>query len=272
MNLREDIVLDQIREEGDIFGGLALNVVEIITYAFTEMLNNAIEHSGSSTIDVLVRKTGERLSFDVSDRGVGIFRNIMRKEHLKSSLEAIQDLLKGKETTAPAFHSGEGIFFTSKVADLFKIRSFEKKLVFDNAIQDIYVGDLKRPVHGTKVFFSITIASQRALADVFRRFTDGSLEFSRTNVRVKLFRSGVEYVSRSQARRIVAGLEKFKTVEMDFKGITTIGQGFTDEIFRVWHLRHPDIEIIPLNTVDNVDFMVRHVAPSPNQSKGHAKI
>ena len=54
------------------------------------------------------------LSFIVNDSGIGIFRNIMQKRNLKSELEAIQDLMKGKTTTMPESHSGEGIFFTSK--------------------------------------------------------------------------------------------------------------------------------------------------------------
>jgi hypothetical protein len=259
VNVKEDTILEEIRAEGDIFGGVASNVVGIVTYAFTEMLNNAIEHSGSPTIDVVMWRNSEGIFFDVSDKGIGIFKNIMQKKSLRSSLEAIQDLLKGKETTAPAFHSGEGIFFTSKVGDLLKIRSFEKKLIFDNRIRDIYIEDLKRPVIGTKVFFSIGVAAKTELAGVFGQFTDDSLEFSKTAVKVKLFRSGVEYISRSQARRLVTGLDRFKVVELDFTGVGTIGQGFADEIFRVWHSRHPDIEIIPLSTRENVDFMIKHV-------------
>jgi hypothetical protein len=75
-------------------------------------------------------------------------------------MDAIQDLLKGKETTAPAAHSGEGIFFTSKTADSLTIKSFEKKVVFDNVGQDIYVKDIK-PVGGTRVDFVLDLRSKR---------------------------------------------------------------------------------------------------------------
>jgi hypothetical protein len=262
VNLKEDLVLEEMKAEGSILAGLAPNVSGIVAYAFTEMLNNAIEHSGSPSIDVVMERNGDRIAFDVSDKGVGVFRNIMQKKHLGSPLEAIQDLLKGKETTAPAFHSGEGIFFTSKLGDLFKIRSFEKKLVFDNTVQDIYIEDLKRPVKGTKVFFSIGLSATRDLAGVFGRYTDDNLEFTKTAVKVKLYRQGVDYVSRSQARRLVTGLERFKTVELDFSGVGAIGQGFADEIFRVWHSRYPDIKLIATNTNDNVRFMIGHATKS----------
>ncbi|NLT22429.1 MAG: DUF4325 domain-containing protein [Syntrophorhabdus sp.] len=257
--LREDAVLEEIKREGGLFERISPNAAEIFTYAFTEMLNNAIEHSGSGVIDVLVMRDVKALSFDISDRGVGIFNNIMKKKHLASVMEAIQDLLKGKETTAPAFHSGEGIFFTSKIADRFIIRSFGKKLTFDNEIGEIFVRDVKRPVLGTKVFFSFVPGGRKRLKDVFDQFTDEDLSFSKTTVKVRLYHEGAEYVSRSQARRILVGLERFRTVELDFSKVETVGQGFADEVFRVWHSRHPDISIMPVNAGENVEFMIRHV-------------
>ncbi len=87
--------------------------------------------------------------------------------------------------------------------------------------------------------------------------TDGSMEFTRTTVSVKLYKNNVQYISRSQARRIVVGLEQFKTIELDFRDIDTVGQAFADEIFRIWHTRHPESQIIPKNMNDNVEFMVK---------------
>ena len=261
-DLTEDIVLDQIKSESMIFSDLPSNIERIAAYAFTEMLNNAIEHSQTDLIDIVFERTSERVWFDISDKGIGIFNNIQQKKGLKTDLEAIQDLIKGKETTAPAFHSGEGIFFTSKLGDRLTIKSSQKSLVFDNIISDIFIKDLGRPVKGTKVFFSINLDSRKSISDVFDQYTGESFEFSKTEVKVKLFQEDVEYISRSQARRILTGLEKFKTVELDFAGIKTIGQGFADEVFRVWQSQHPDIKIIPKNMLQNVQFMVKHVVPS----------
>ncbi len=257
-NLSEHAVLHQIKDESAVYRRMSSNVAGILDYAFTEMLNNAIEHSQSKVIDVVMARTPDDARFIVSDRGIGIFENIMKKKGLHDHLEAVQDLLKGKQTTAPELHSGEGIFFTSKVADLLAIRSSEKKLVFDNRQDDVYVTD-GRPVIGTRVTFSIATKSHKELGGVFRKFTDDSLEFSKTNVLVRLYRSGVEYVSRSQARRIVSGLEAFKTIELDFAGLNTIGQGFADEIFRVWKPQHPGIKIVTRNANPNVLFMIRRV-------------
>jgi anti-sigma regulatory factor (Ser/Thr protein kinase) len=255
-NLAEHLVLADIKRATGIFIGLRKSVTSIVDYAFTEMLNNAIEHSQSSKIELSMARTKNDVRFEVTDYGVGIFDNIMTKKHLRGRMDAIQDLLKGKETTAPEGHSGEGIFFTSKIADSFIIRSSEKKLVFDNLGDDIYIRDLK-PVKGTRVSFTVAVDTAKELTDVFSRYTDDSYTFSKTKVSVNLYQGETEYVSRSQARRILTGLEKFQTVELDFKGIETVGQAFADEVFRVWQTGHTKTKIVPYNAGENVMFMIR---------------
>jgi anti-sigma regulatory factor (Ser/Thr protein kinase) len=255
-DLAEDKVLREAKKDSSIFHGLAGNLSSIIDYAFTEMLNNAIEHSSSKKIDILITRTATDIRFKVTDWGIGIFNNIMKTKHLDTTISAIQDLLKGKETTAPEAHSGEGIFFTSKIADLLTIKSFEKKLVFDNVEQDIYIKDIKS-VRGTKVDFVLNLKSKKKLADIFNQYTDESFQFSKTGVKVKLYHQDVDYVSRSQARRILAGLEKFKTIEFDFKDVKTIGQAFADEIFRIWQAGHKDVKLVVKNANENVMLMIK---------------
>ena len=255
-DLSEDKVLRQIKKESAILQGVADNVSSIVDYAFTEMLNNAIEHSTSEKIDVVIMKTATDIRFTVADRGVGIFNNILKIKRLRTTIEAIQDLLKGKETTAPDAHSGEGIFFTSKIADLLTIKSFKKKIVFDNVGQDIYIKDVQA-VKGTKVDFVLDLKSKKKLADLFNKYTDESFQFSKTAVKVKLYHQDVDYVSRSQARRILAGLEKFKTIELDFKYVKTIGQAFADEIFRIWQSAHKDVKFVIINANENVMIMIK---------------
>ncbi|MDP2853354.1 MAG: DUF4325 domain-containing protein [Smithellaceae bacterium] len=255
-NLAEDKVLSAIKEESSIFQGISGNVSSIVDYAFTEMLNNAIEHSESEKIDVVLMKTRTDIRFTIVDWGVGIFNNIMKRKRLASTMDAIQDLLKGKETTAPEAHSGEGIFFTSKIADQLIIKSFQKKLFFDNAAQDIYIKDIQS-TRGTRVEFVLGLKSKKTLPDLFNQYTDESFQFSKTGVKVKLYHQDVDYVSRSQARRILAGLEKFKTIELDFKDVDTVGQAFADEIFRVWLNTHKDIKVTVKNIHENIRLMIR---------------
>ena len=73
---------------------------------------------------------------------------------------------------------------------------------------------------------------------------------------------GTVYVSRSQARRILTGLDKFKRIVLDFEKVPNIGQAFADEIFRIFQNKHPNIVIEPVNVNETVNFMVRHVERS----------
>jgi anti-sigma regulatory factor (Ser/Thr protein kinase) len=259
-NLEEDVVLRQIKSESGVWQGLRSNVARILEYAFTEMLNNAIDHSGSAAIRVRFKRSEGAVRFTVTDRGIGIFRNIMKRRGLASEMEALQDLIKGKQTTDPSRHSGEGIFFTSRVADKLVIKGSSKKLTFDNGIPDIFVEEIRR-IKGTEVQFTIRERSTRQLSQVFAQYAGDAFEFSKTVVTVELFRAKGMLVSRSEARRILTGLDKFRTVVLDFAKIRTIGQAFADEVFRVWQSRHPSIAIESLNTNESIRFMIRHSRP-----------
>lgn len=45
---------------------------------------------------------------------------------------------------------------------------------------------------------------------------------------------GTRLVARSEAKRLVVDLDRFREVILDFSGVTGAGQGFVDQIFRVW--------------------------------------
>ncbi|MFA5249512.1 MAG: DUF4325 domain-containing protein [Candidatus Paceibacterota bacterium] len=265
-NISEDAVLKQIVQETGIFIGLQKNIEDILNYAFTEMLNNAIDHSRSEEIEVRFQEMDGSIKFEVTDLGIGIFNNIMQKRGLANELEAAQDLLKGKQTTAPQQHTGEGVFFTSKLADTFAIISSNKKLTYNNIVDDIFLQDIKFR-KGTKVTFVISEDSKRDLESVFKEYSgDASetLDFDVTKVAVRLYKMGNIYISRSQARRILSGLDKFKTIVLDFRHINTVGQSFADQIFRVWHNEHPGIVIETANSNENIDMMIeraRNVDP-----------
>lgn len=257
--LAENDVLADIKKRTGIFLGMRRNISNILDYAFLEMLNNAIEHSRSTMIEINMEKGENNTVFKVIDKGVGIFNNIMKKKNLKDHTEAIQDLLKGKQTTTPKTHSGEGIFFTSKAGTIFSIESSNSRVIFNNLIEDIFIEDTKY-TKGTKILFSIALDSDKNLHNIFKQYTDESFKFSKTHVKVKLYKIDTEYISRSQARRVLTGLEKFKTISLDFQNVKTIGQGFADEVLRVWGQKHPDAKIIIKNANKNVQFMINHVS------------
>jgi len=261
IGLEEYEVFDAIKQEKPFINALRENIQSVLAYAFSEMLNNAIEHSGSKNIEVEIKQQKDALTFVVRDFGVGVFRNVMAKQGLNSELEAIQDLLKGKTTTAPQAHSGEGIFFTSKAGDIFILESYGLRLRIDNVIDDVFVEEVKSEVRGTQVTFQIDTKSKRHLSEVFAAYQVDPEEpaFDQTEVKIKLYTMGTIYISRSQARRVLVGLDKFRRIILDFDKVPTVGQAFADEIFRVFQSRHPEIEIAPVNMNDAVKFMVDRV-------------
>lgn len=259
-NITDHEVYDELISKAALARKLNENTSSIVNFGFTEMLNNAIEHSGSERIKVELYRDGRDLMFTIRDYGIGVFENIKKKYGLNSDLEAIQELLKGKTTTAPKAHSGEGIFFTSKSADIFLLESFDTRLRVDNEIEDVFVETRERTLKGTKVTFRIDMRSTRHLSEIFQRFyTDPeSYAFDKTVIIVKLYTMGTVYVSRSQARRVMSNVEKkFKEIILDFENVPTIGQAFADEIFRVFKNRHPEIKVQPVSMNENVEFMIK---------------
>lgn len=242
------------------------NVKSIFDYAFSEMVNNAIEHSKTKFIDISVQISGGKITFTVRDFGVGVFRNVMRKRKLKSETEAIQDLLKGKTTTAPKAHSGEGIFFTSKIADIFELESLGWRMVVDNKVNDVFIFSDLRSKKGTLVKFSIGLKSKKHLINIFKEYqsSEKTYLFDKTKIRINLYTLGTIYVSRSQARRVLAGLDRFKLVILDFDKVPTVGQAFADEVFRIFKSAHSETKIQTINTNEAIDFMI-------NRSKDNLK-
>jgi anti-sigma regulatory factor (Ser/Thr protein kinase)/predicted transcriptional regulator len=266
-NLEEHQVLDKIEADFPIILRQKENIRSILNYAFSEMLNNAIEHSQSQRISVEVCVKEGNLIFIIDDYGVGVFKNIMKKKRLKSEVEAIQDLLKGKTTTMPTSHSGQGIFFTSKAADEFILDSYGYRLVVvNNKVRDIFLQEIKgrgKAKRGTKVVFKIAINSPRHLIKVFEAFSnideESNFGFDKTEIKVRLFSRGGVNVSRSQARRVLVGLDKFRMVVFDFDKVPMIGQAFADEIFRVFHNKYPYIKLEAINMSEAVKFMIDRV-------------
>ena len=265
--VRKDLTLAGL-DEAEVYEALASTMnlrrqlrphVEAITrYAFTEVLNNAIDHSEANRSKVMFRLDAGAVSFEVRDPGIGLFHSIASKLGLPDEQTAMLELVKGKTTTMRERHTGEGLFFTSKAADQFILRSHRIQLEWNKAQDDVFVS-AKRFVRGTHIDFRLLRGTRRRLEDVFHEFAPEEYDyrFQKTKVHVKLLQA--DYVSRSEAKRLLANLDKFREILLDFKDVRSIGQGFADEIFRVFSHRHPEIQIRSCNADPVVAAMLRHV-------------
>lgn len=240
---------------------LSKNVSNICHFGVTEMINNANDHSGGSELVVFITQNQEEVNIQIEDNGIGIFKKIADTLHLSEMKLALLELSKGKFTTDQKNHSGEGIFFTSRAFDVFCILA--NNLIYHHSsinardrIDDLNESELN---HGTLVKMAIALKSQRTLKSIFDTYTSDPEEmvFDKTVIPVRLAQLGSEnLISRSQAKRLLQRIDKFRFVELNFSGVKEIGQSFADEIFRVFAQQHPEIKLESTHTNKEVASMI----------------
>ncbi len=243
------------------------NVIHMWNYAFTEMMNNVIDHSDASNAVFLISRNYLCTRITIKDNGIGIFKKIKEHYQFDSLQDAVTELFKGKLTTDSAHHSGEGIFFTSRIMDVFAAVS--DGLIFTHDKYEELAEELKnipgledwQTLAGTIIYMELSNFSKKTAAEIFDQFADADGGFTRTRIPVKhIFED--DPVSRSQAKRLCRRFESFHEVELDFLNIGSIGQGFAHELFVVFTNSHPSTKLIPVNTSDSVRKMIQHVLNS----------
>ena len=242
--------------------GYEKNVIYAWRYAFTEMMNNAIEHSKSSKITVIILTNSLKTRVIIADNGIGIFKNIQlyvkeaRNEDLTLD-ECVSLLFAGKFTTAEQYHSGEGIFFTSHLMDEFFILSDDLFFSRDN-FMDATV-KTSTGISSTIVSMSLSNQTKKTTKEVFDRFSNIEEGFIRTHIPIAHMFAYGNPISRSEARRLGALIYEFKEITLDFTGVEEVGQAFCHELFVVWQRNNPDIVIHIAGADENVNFMIQRV-------------
>ena len=251
---------------------LPRNVLDIAHHGVTEMVNNAIDHSQAVHVMVHMDLHDGRLLLAVVDDGVGIFHKIAHALDLPDERLALLELSKGKFTTDPRNHSGEGVFFTSRMFDSFQIVSGGLVFVHDEKRDKDVLFDVEEmPPGGTAVFMLITADSLRTAKQVFDEYSSGpdDYSFAKTVVPVRLVQVGDEnLISRSQAKRLMQRVDRFRHVVLDFSGVNAIGQAFADEIFRVFVQAHPEVELLPMHATPEVQQMIRRAEVARDGGSG----
>lgn len=244
------------------FFTLPPTVARMAQHAFSELLNNAIDHSGGTSVTVSLRQTAMHVQLLVCDDGCGVFSRIEQNFEINDPALAMLELSKGKLTSQPDAHSGHGLFFTSRLADVFDLHANHS--AFQRRSWDRRGWQCGRPMphQGTSIYLAIALDTARTLDAVLRSHSaDGAgLGFETTQVPLQLItgeQTGLE--SRAQAKRVAARLQRFRRAEVDFSGIADIGHGFADELFRVFPRQHPQLELVPLHMAPRVAEMVNSV-------------
>jgi anti-sigma regulatory factor (Ser/Thr protein kinase) len=191
---------------------LAADELRSLQYAATEVINNAIDHSRGKWVEISLSFGGAgATALTVSDDGVGVFRRLCEDFGFATPQDAIVQLEKGKLTSDPSRHSGEGLFFSSKALARFRLESQGLAWIVDNLARDSAIGP--GPARrGTRVALEVIAGRTPRLEDVFREYTDPeTLRFVRTRATIKLGAVGRSPISRSEARRVAEGLAPSRT-------------------------------------------------------------
>jgi STAS-like domain of unknown function (DUF4325) len=251
------------------------NVKNILHHGFTEMVNNANDHSQGKRLTVTYFANAVTTYLTVRDDGLGVFQRVATKMKFDDLRLSLLELAKGKFTTDSKNHTGEGIFFTSQAFDSFflmangltytKINLKPTKTSIDSIPAP---ASLASNASGSLVYMVIRPGTKRTLREVFQKYEvdePDDLTFGKTKIPMRLASIGDEnLLSRSQAKRVAGRLEQFKIVELDFEGVQEIGQAFADELFRVFQNTNPDLRLIPINVNADVQRMIKRIVGSKN--------
>ena len=257
--LEEDVILR--KDILPLLSDVQENVQRIVQYCFTEMVNNVIDHSNADIMNVEVDLNALNIEILIRDNGIGIFNKIQKTLGLEDPKYAILELAKGKFTSDPERHSGEGIFFSSRLCDKFMILS--GGLFFSGHHENDWLLENPDSVSGTTVSMVIEKKSHLNISNIFNEYADPDKQpgFYKTRIPVKLMEyEGELLLSRSQAKRLITRFDKFLEVILDFQGVTEIGQAFADEVFRVFRNAHPNVHLEPINCSPTVQRMIAYIS------------
>ncbi len=245
------------------------NAKKIWQYSLTEIFNNSIEHSDGKSVTVYGEINSLYTRISIVDDGIGIYKNVtesMKKYGLPDPRleDAVTELYKGKFSSKPENHSGEGIFFSMRLLEKMSIVSdgivLRCGFAEDPEIikSHILAYAMKISKKGTVVTMQLENNTSHNPLKIFNEYSNPDDGFYRTKIPVFEACLDRNPIARSQARRICSRLENFHEAILDFENAEIMGQGFADEVFRVFKNKHPETTLTPINMNAEVQMMYLH--------------
>jgi anti-sigma regulatory factor (Ser/Thr protein kinase) len=147
---------------------LAPDVVRLAQHVFIELVNNAIDHSGGTSVTVSMRQTALHLQLLVSDDGVGLFERVEQAHAIADPALAMFELAKGRLTSQPEGHAGRGLFYAARAADVFDLHANRNGYQHRGLEGRGWLRTRAAADRGTTVFVGIALDSPRTLDEVMR--------------------------------------------------------------------------------------------------------
>ncbi len=143
------------------------NILELWSYSFQEILNNAIEHSEGTKIEIEILQKDGCTEIIIIDNGRGIFKKLREEYDIDDEKHVALELSKGKLTTDPDSHTGQGIFFSSRMVDNFMINSGRASFFhIQNQSFDFALKSGKEEEQGTIVIMELENNTARTVNNV----------------------------------------------------------------------------------------------------------
>ena len=236
-------------------GHLRSNVIEIIQFSMTALLNNVIIHSNAQKLYFKLYHTHDDFHVVVTDNGNGIFKNIASALDLESKRIAAIELLKGRITTDPDNYSGEELNAILNIFDNIKIESNGVALTVDNLNKEMYT-EPSLNEYGTRIHLKINPKTKKSCQEVFKKIYNSNLD--EVSIPMCLLKKSKldQLNSRSQAKRGLHNIKGLNFVYLDFKGVEIIGPAFADEIIRQIKKVSKSIKVNWVNSNEVVEIMM----------------
>lgn len=243
-------------------GDTALAVLEWVT---CELVANGLAHAQSPYLSLRAHADSDRVALALADAGLGAFETLRRKLGASSALDALQWLSNPPATPAagPPDPACRGLRSVSHMVELFELDANGFEWSVDNALGETAVSEVPEvPRHssgtgetggaGTEVRVSVALDTQTHPADILahRPAIHGTRVLALRDFGRRLF-------TRSDARRLLEGMDLYAEIVLDFDGIEGTGLGFVDELLRVWPIRHPLTRLRVQGAGAAVAFMLR---------------
>ncbi|MGL5921964.1 STAS-like domain-containing protein [Chroococcidiopsis sp.] len=250
----EDQIWDNVIKPA-LVPSVTSEAMQILYYGCTEILNNANDHSNGTEVSISIVVDESEVRLMIEDDGIGLFQKLQSETKDSDPVSVALNLVKGGLTTDPARHSGEGLFFSSRIFNTFLV---ESRYVFGQISGKWLLVPTKR-TRGTKVTMRLDRNCTLPLEDFFAQYAPSTDDFmfTQTSIPVVLAQTSNALISRSQAKRLTYRLERFKKVVLDFTGVDRVGRAFVDELFRVWALEHPSTELSVLGANSEISLLIQ---------------
>jgi hypothetical protein len=231
-------------------GPLPAASLATLRHCVLALMENAIRHSGGQALLLAFARQGGRIELLLRDDGCGLFRKVHDDLGLEDPDQAPLELAKGG--------AGSSLLLAARAAGAFALTANGLRLERRPAREGWALSAAPaRP--GTALELTLPLLGGRSLEAVRAEHrAPGGGDFSRTRVPVELLPGAAAGLAgRAQATRLMAGLERYREVWLDWRGVPALDTEAAATIHREWPAAHPGCRLHHLKAAPAVEAAIQ---------------